>query len=100
MLFANRQIDKILAMGILWILFWGTSTLIALVGFFAFYFTRSSKDMPKSLSELKSEIYWQYHGVRGLVEDSILKRKNRVGECKICLLYEQLIKITTFCRTI
>lgn len=65
---------------ILYILFWGTSALIAIFGFFAFYFTRSSKEMPKSFSELKSEIYWQYHGIRGLVEDAVLKPNNRVGE--------------------
>jgi len=65
-------------MGILYLLFWATSVLLAIVGLLAFYFARSSKSMPKSLSELKSEIYWQYHGVRGLVEDTILRRNNRV----------------------
>lgn len=69
-------------MGILYLLFWGTSALLTFVGLCAFYFTRSSKSMPKSFSELKSEIYWQYHGIRGLVEDTILKSKNRVGESK------------------
>lgn len=42
--------------------------------------------MPRSFSELKSEIYWQYHGIRGLVEDAILKRNNRVGEYNILFL--------------
>lgn len=66
---------------ILFLLFLAVCALIAIVGLLGFYFTLSSKDhLPKSFSELKSEIYWQYHGIRGLVEDTILKPKNRVGE--------------------
>jgi len=66
---------------IFYVLFWLINALIWIIGLLAFYFTRSSKEMPKSFSELKSEIYWQYHGMRGLVEDTILKPKNRVGKC-------------------
>lgn len=65
-------------MGILFVLFCGASVVSVSFLFFAFYFTRSSKAMPQSFRELKWEIIWQYHGVRGLVEDAVLRRNNRV----------------------
>lgn len=53
------------------------------LGFLAFYLSRSSKEMPKNWSQLRSEILWQYLGVRGLIEDYVLRKYNRVGECLI-----------------
>lgn len=47
--------------------------------FVAFYFTKSSKEMPKNWRQFKSEILWQYLGVRGLIEDYWLRKYNRVG---------------------
>lgn len=38
--------------------------------------------MPKSWSQLKAEILWQYLGIRGLIEDYYLRNYNQVGECK------------------
>lgn len=55
--------------------------LCSTLGFIAFYLGRSSKEMPKTWRQLKSEILWQYLGVRGLIEDYYLRKYNRVGEC-------------------
>lgn len=80
---------------ILCLLSWGTIAMLV-VAFLGFYFTRSSKSMPKSFSELKSEIYWQYHGIRGLVEDAVLKKNNRVGEWNILIFSIAIEMINKF----
>lgn len=54
--------------------------LLSGLGFAAFYVGRSSKQMPKNWRQFKSEILWQYLGVRGLIEDYYLRKYNRVGE--------------------
>lgn len=36
--------------------------------------------MPKNWRQFKSEILWQYLGVRGLIEDYYLRKYNRVGK--------------------
>lgn len=52
--------------------------LLSALGFAAFYVGRSSKQMPKNWRQFKSEILWQYLGVRGLIEDYYLRKYNRV----------------------
>lgn len=54
--------------------------MICVLGFIAFYLGRSSKEMPKNWRQFKSEMMWQYLGVRGLIEDYYLRKHNRVGE--------------------
>lgn len=54
--------------------------LLSTLGFLAFYVGRSSKEMPKNWRQLKSEILWQYLGMRGLIEDYYLRKYNRVGK--------------------
>lgn len=54
--------------------------VLSTIGFIAFYMGRSSKEMPKSWRQFKSEILWQYLGVRGLIEDYYLRKNNHVGE--------------------
>lgn len=53
--------------------------VLSALGFVAFYLGRSSKEMPKNWRQLRSEILWQYLGVRGLIEDYYLRKYNRVG---------------------
>lgn len=57
-------------------------SIISSLGFLAFYLARSSKEMPKNWSQFRSEMLWQYLGVRGLIEDYILRKYNRVGKDK------------------
>lgn len=52
---------------------------LSVLGFVAFYCSRSSKEMPKNWRQFRSEILWQYLGVRGLIEDYVLRKYNRVG---------------------
>lgn len=59
---------------------WFILLLIVLIVFLAFYLSRSSKEMPKNWSQFRSEILWQYLGVRGLIEDYVLRKYNRVGK--------------------
>lgn len=56
--------------------------VILLVAFATFYLTRSSKEWPKTWSQFRSEILWQYLGIRGLIEDCVLRRYNRVSKYK------------------
>lgn len=57
--------------------------LFVLLAFAGFYFTRSSKSMPKNFLELKTEIQWQAMGIYGLAEDFIMRSKNKVGKSTI-----------------
>lgn len=78
----------------------------SVVGFLAFYFTRSSKEMPRSWSQLKAEILWQYLGIRGLIEDYYLRNYNQVGELvsqlslgnAFDILFEMFFLIVSICR--
>lgn len=53
---------------------------IIVILFAAFFFSRSSKELPKNWSQLKAEISWQYVGARGLIEDYWLRKHNRDGK--------------------
>lgn len=53
---------------------------------------RSSKEMPKNWRQLKSEILWQYLGVRGLIEDYYLRNCNRVGESNIITIQTHSVR--------
>lgn len=53
---------------------------IAVLGLAAFFFSRSSKELPKNWSQLKAEISWQYVGIRGLIEDYWLRKHNHDGK--------------------
>lgn len=53
---------------------------IVVLAFAAFFFSRSSKALPKNWSQLKAEISWQYVGVRGLIEDYWLRKHNHDGK--------------------
>ena len=63
---------------ILLLLVAGTFPLVALA--LSFYFLRTSKEMPKDLREWKIEISMQIGGTVALVEDILLRGKNKVGE--------------------
>lgn len=71
--------------------------LLSALGFAAFYVGRSSKQMPKNWRQFKSEILWQYLGVRGLIEDYYLRKHNRVGEL---LTFYLFFSSTTFKHTL
>lgn len=45
-----------------------------------FFFMKSSKDLPKNWSQLVSEVRVQACGFIGIVEDIVLRRKNKVGK--------------------
>jgi hypothetical protein len=47
-----------------------------------FYFSKSSKEMPKNWKEFVIECKVQYCGISGVIEDIILRRRNRIGESK------------------
>lgn len=50
------------------------------VAFLAFYFLRSSKEMPKNWREFVLELKMQASGTQGLVEDTFMRLLNKVGE--------------------
>lgn len=50
------------------------------VAFLAFYFLRSSKEMPKNWKSFVVELKIQGNGTIGLIEDMLLRYKNKVGE--------------------
>lgn len=50
------------------------------VAFLVFYFLRSSKEMPKNYRELVLELKIQASGTQGLIEDTLMRFWNRVGE--------------------
>lgn len=51
-----------------------------LMAIMAFYFLRSSKDMPKNWRELVIELKMQACGAQGLGEDILLRFRNKVGK--------------------
>ena len=55
------------------------------VALLAFYFLRSSKEMPKNWKEFVIELKIQSSGTQGLVEDTIMRFKNKVGELTLRL---------------
>ena len=48
--------------------------------FIVFYFLRSTPEMPKNWREFMHEINIQATGSLGLVEDLLMKLRNKVGE--------------------
>lgn len=61
-------------------LIWIVAIILLALAFAAFYLSRSSKEMPKNWRQFKSELLWQYLGIRGLIEDFMLRRNNRISE--------------------
>lgn len=49
--------------------------------FLVFYFLRSSKEMPKNWREFVLELKIQASGTQGLTEDTLMRFRNKVGEC-------------------
>lgn len=41
---------------------------------------RSTKDFPKNLAQLRSELIYQYLGLVGVVDDIVSRRRNRIGK--------------------
>ena len=41
---------------------------------------RSTKDFPKNLAQLRSELVYQYLGLVGVVDDIVSRRRNRIGK--------------------
>lgn len=59
--------------------FFGIIFIILLIlGVLGFYFFRSSKEMPKTWYEWKTELSIQRIGVTGLIQDAMLKDRNKV----------------------
>lgn len=50
------------------------------VAFLAFYFLRSSKEMPKNWRAFVVEMKIQANGTLGLIEDIVLRYRNKVGK--------------------
>lgn len=61
-----------------------------------FFFLRTSKDMPKNYKEFKIEVNMQIGGAVALVEDMILRFKNKTGRIKLIqtcdLIYEDFFR--------
>ena len=47
---------------------------------FLFYFFRSQKEFPKSLREVKFELFNIWSGLRSTIEDIALRKRNRIGK--------------------
>lgn len=47
----------------------------------AFYFFKTSKEMPKTWYEWKTELRFQYIGIVGLTQDHFFRYRNKVGAC-------------------
>ena len=65
--------------------------LIVVVALVAFFFTRSSKKLPKNFAELKSEFLWQVIGIYGLVGDFLYRSRNHVGKFIFVYLLKLLL---------
>lgn len=49
----------------------------------AFYFFKTSKEMPKNWYEWKTELRFQYIGMVGLSQDYFYKCRNKVGRFQL-----------------
>lgn len=65
----------------------GSASVAVAGALFSFVFMRSSKDLPRTLPELKAELAFQWLGFTGVLEDHMMRFKNQTSTCVCFLLF-------------